>query len=84
MSAVLPLLWEFPGGRARRGRERRRRRSKREVSFIVSACPVQAGKLMSFVSHPYERYVVELYLYEGPADRGRAQRRERPRLSLGC
>ena len=25
---------------------------------------IQAGQLISFVSHPYERYVVDLYLYE--------------------
>ena len=25
---------------------------------------IEAGQLISFVSHPYERYVVDLYLYE--------------------
>ena len=25
---------------------------------------VRVGQLISFVSHPYERYVVDLYLYE--------------------
>jgi 8-oxo-dGTP diphosphatase len=62
-SAVLPLLWEFPGGRVEEG-ESDATALKREVSFRLGVS-VQAGKLMSFVSHPYERYVVELYLYEG-------------------
>ncbi len=62
-SAVLPLLWEFPGGRVEEG-ESDTAALKREVSYRLGVS-VQAGKLMSFVSHPYERYVVELYLYEG-------------------
>ena len=62
-SAVLPLLWEFPGGRVEDG-ETDATALKREVSFRLGVS-VQAGKLMSYVSHPYERYVVELYLYEG-------------------
>ena len=62
-SAVLPLLWEFPGGRVEDG-ESDATALKREVSFGLGVS-VQSGKLMSFVSHPYERYVVELYLYEG-------------------
>jgi 8-oxo-dGTP diphosphatase len=62
-SAVLPLLWEFPGGRVEEG-ESDAAALKREVTFRLGVS-VQAGKLMSYVSHPYERYVVELYLYEG-------------------
>jgi 8-oxo-dGTP diphosphatase len=61
-SAVLPLLWEFPGGRVEEG-ESDASALSREVSFRLGVS-VQAGKLMSFVSHPYEHYVVELYLYE--------------------
>jgi 8-oxo-dGTP diphosphatase len=62
-SAVLPLLWEFPGGRVEEG-ESDATALKREVRFRLGVS-VEPGKLMSFVSHPYERYVVELYLYEG-------------------
>ena len=62
-SAVLPLLWEFPGGRVEEG-ESDATALKREVRFRLGVS-VQAGKLMSYVSHPYDRYVVELYLYEG-------------------
>jgi len=61
-SAVLPLLWEFPGGRVEEG-ESDTVALKREVQHRLGV-DVQAGKLMSFVSHPYEHYVVELYLYE--------------------
>jgi 8-oxo-dGTP diphosphatase len=62
-SAVLPLLWEFPGGQVEAG-ESDANALKREVRHRLGV-DVQAGKLMSYVSHPYERYVVELYLYEG-------------------
>ena len=61
-TAVLPLLWEFPGGRVEEG-ESDTAALKREVQHRLGV-DVQAGKLMSFVSHPYEHYVVELYLYE--------------------
>jgi 8-oxo-dGTP diphosphatase len=61
-SAVLPLLWEFPGGRVEEG-ESDATALKREVMHRVGM-DIQSGKLISFVSHPYEHYVVELYLYE--------------------
>ena len=61
-SAVLPLLWEFPGGRVEDG-ERDTAALTREVQFRLGV-DVQAGKLISFVSHPYEHYLIELYLYE--------------------
>jgi 8-oxo-dGTP diphosphatase len=62
-SAVLPLLWEFPGGRVEDG-ESDGAALKREVLHRLGV-DIQSGKLISFVSHPYEHYVVELYLYEG-------------------
>jgi len=62
-TAILPLLWEFPGGRVEEG-ESDAAALRREVTHRLGVS-VQPGKLMSFVSHPYERYVVELYLYEG-------------------
>ncbi|MFZ5891728.1 MAG: (deoxy)nucleoside triphosphate pyrophosphohydrolase [Myxococcota bacterium] len=60
--AVLPLLWEFPGGRVEEG-ESDRDALRREVLHRVGV-GVEPGKLVSFVSHPYERYTVDLYLYE--------------------
>ena len=62
-SAVLPLLWEFPGGRVEES-ESDAAALKREVQHRLGV-GIQAGKLISFVSHPYEHYVVDLYLYEG-------------------
>jgi 8-oxo-dGTP diphosphatase len=61
-SAALPLLWEFPGGRIEEG-ETDAAALKREVRHRLGV-EVEPGQLISFVSHPYERYVVDLYLYE--------------------
>jgi 8-oxo-dGTP diphosphatase len=61
-SAVLPLLWEFPGGRVE-GSETDANALKREVMHRLGA-EIDVGKLISFVSHPYEHYVVDLFLYE--------------------
>lgn len=60
--AVLPLLWEFPGGRVVNG-ETDAVALRREIGFRLGI-EVEPGALISFVSHPYERYVVDLYLYE--------------------
>jgi 8-oxo-dGTP diphosphatase len=61
-TAVLPLMWEFPGGRVE-GSETDADALKREVLHRLGV-DVEPGQLISFVSHPYERYVVDLYLYE--------------------
>ena len=61
-TAVLPLLWEFPGGRVEES-ETDAAALKREVRHRL-AVEIEVGQLISFVSHPYERYVVDLYLYE--------------------
>jgi 8-oxo-dGTP diphosphatase len=61
-SAVLPLLWEFPGGRVEPG-ETDVQALKREVMHRLGA-EIDVGKLISFVSHPYDHYVVDLFLYE--------------------
>ena len=61
-AAVLPLLWEFPG-RAVEETETDAAALKREVRHRL-AVDIEAGQMISFVSHPYERYVVDLYLYE--------------------
>ncbi|MDW8361439.1 MAG: (deoxy)nucleoside triphosphate pyrophosphohydrolase [Myxococcales bacterium] len=61
-NAVLPGLWEFPGGRVEDGEsdEKALRRELRERLDV----DVEVGQLISFVSHPYEHYTVDLYLYE--------------------
>jgi 8-oxo-dGTP diphosphatase len=61
-TAVLPLMWEFPGGRVEEG-ETDAQALKREVHHRLGA-GIEVGKLISFVSHPYEHYVVDLFLYE--------------------
>jgi len=62
-AAVLPLLWEFPGGRVEPN-ETDAEALKREVRHRL-AVEVQVGQLISFVNHPYEHYSVDLFLYEG-------------------
>jgi 8-oxo-dGTP diphosphatase len=61
-AAVLPLLWEFPGGRVEAG-ESDADALKREVYHRISV-QIEVGDLISYVSHPYEHYVVDLHLYE--------------------
>jgi 8-oxo-dGTP diphosphatase len=68
-TAVLPLMWEFPGGRVEEG-ETDAHALRREVRHRLGG-EIEVGKLISFVSHPYEHYVIDLFLYEctlaGPA-----------------
>src|SRR5258706_7489502 len=61
-TAVLPLMWEFPGGRVEAG-ETDQQALKRELTHRLGV-EIDVGKLISFVSHPYEHYVVDLVLYE--------------------
>ena len=70
-SAVLPLMWEFPGGRVEEG-ESDALALKREVHHRLGAT-IEVGKLISFVSHPYDGYVVDLYLYECSLTAGRLE-----------
>jgi 8-oxo-dGTP diphosphatase len=61
-TAVLPLLWEFPGGRVEAG-ETDSQALEREVRHRLGA-DIAVGRLISFASHPYEHYIVDLFLYE--------------------
>jgi len=61
-SAVLPELWEFPGGKVEAGEDDSQALS-REMRERLGV-DVKVGKMISFVSHPYEHYSVDLYLYE--------------------
>ncbi len=67
-AAVLPLLWEFPGGRVE-GSETDADALSREVKHRLGV-EIRVGQLISFVSHPYERYAVDLYLYECQVSNG--------------
>ena len=60
--AVLPLLWEFPGGKVEEG-ESDSEALRREVLHRLGA-EIESGALISFVSHAYEHYTVDLHLYE--------------------
>jgi 8-oxo-dGTP diphosphatase len=61
-TAVLPCLWEFPGGRVEQD-ETDAQALAREINERLGV-RVEVGLMISYVSHPYENYVVDLYLYE--------------------
>jgi 8-oxo-dGTP diphosphatase len=61
-TAVLPLLWEFPGGKVEVD-ESDLQALQRELLHRVGV-EVEPGALISSVSHGYEHYTVELHLYE--------------------
>lgn len=67
-TAVLPLLWEFPGGKVEGG-ETDLQALKREVQHRVGV-DIEPGTQISSVSHAYEHYTVELHLYECRITRG--------------
>jgi 8-oxo-dGTP diphosphatase len=72
-AAVLPLLWEFPGGRVEPG-ETDSQALEREMLHRLGV-HVEVGKLISFVTHPYERYTIELHLYQCQLAGGQPQKR---------
>jgi 8-oxo-dGTP diphosphatase len=61
-TAVLPNLWEFPGGKVETG-ERDEDALRREIRERLDA-DVRVLQMISFVRHPYERYTVDLHLYQ--------------------
>lgn len=61
-TAILPLMWEFPGGRVEPS-ESDTEALKREV-FHRLQVTVDVGQLMSYVCHKYDKYVVDLHLYQ--------------------
>lgn len=61
-TAVLPNLWEFPGGKVEE-EEDDSTALKREFIERLDA-EISVGPLISYVRHPYENYTVELFLYE--------------------
>ncbi|HEY8427184.1 MAG TPA: (deoxy)nucleoside triphosphate pyrophosphohydrolase [Sandaracinaceae bacterium] len=62
-NAVLPLLWEFPGGRVEEG-ESDRDALKREIHERLGVEVEVKQPWICFRTHPYEHYTVDLYLYE--------------------
>lgn len=59
--AVLPLKWEFPGGKVEEG-EREEAALQRELRERLGITP-DVGALLSTTVHEYDDYVVELKLY---------------------
>ena len=59
--AVLPLLWEFPGGRVEEG-ESHTAALQRELRFRVGV-DARIGEKLSSTEREYDDYVVELHLY---------------------
>ena len=59
--AALPLLWEFPGGKVETGEDDAAALA-REIMHRLGVS-IGVGELISFVTHPYDYYTVELYLY---------------------
>jgi 8-oxo-dGTP diphosphatase len=61
-TAVLPLLWEFPGGRVEEG-ESDSEALRRELRHRLDV-DIEVGSLISFVTHTYDTYAVDLHLYD--------------------
>lgn len=60
-TAVLPMLWEFPGGRVRDG-ESDPQALVRALEDRLGVAP-EVGELVMEVSHPYEGYDLHLSVY---------------------
>ena len=61
-TAVLPNLWEFPGGRVEPD-ESDADALAREIAERLGVA-IEVGQMISYVRHPYEHYIVDLHLYE--------------------
>lgn len=62
-NAVLPLLWEFPGGRVEEG-ETDIEALRREIGERLGVAVDVSQPWICFRTHPYDHYTVDLYLYE--------------------
>ncbi|RMG12381.1 MAG: (deoxy)nucleoside triphosphate pyrophosphohydrolase [Deltaproteobacteria bacterium] len=66
--AVLPLLWEFPGGRVEAG-ESDEAALRREIMEKIGV-EVEVGEEVMAVDHSYPEYEVELRVYRARIARG--------------
>jgi 8-oxo-dGTP diphosphatase len=72
-TAVLPLLWEFPGGRVEEG-EADDAALRRELRGRLGV-EVEVGALALHVAHEYDRYVLDLMVYRAALRSGEPQAR---------
>lgn len=70
-TAVLPLLWEFPGGKVEPG-EQDHEALVRELQERLGI-RVAPGPLSLHVAHEYERYVLDLVVYHAKIIEGEPQ-----------
>jgi len=59
--AVLPLLWEFPGGRVEDGESDADALSRELIENL--GISIQVGELSMHVAHEYDRYHLDLLVY---------------------
>src|SRR5881397_2720528 len=76
-TAVLPLLWEFPGGNVEAG-ERDEDALKRELRERLDA-EARIGRKLGEKIHEYDGYRVALALYEGTLVEGKPLHAKRVR-----
>lgn len=65
---VLPLLWEFPGGRVEAGETDQQALARK--LFEKFGVPSEVGALSLEVVHEYEDYVVDLVVYRAKVPPG--------------
>lgn len=61
-NALLPLLWEFPGGKVEEG-EDDKTALKREMMERLMV-PIEVGGEIASTLHEYSNYIVDFHLYE--------------------
>jgi 8-oxo-dGTP diphosphatase len=64
--AVMPLLWEFPGGRVQAGEEDADALARELAENLGISCTVRA--LSMHVTHEYEGYLLDLLVYRVHTD----------------
>jgi 8-oxo-dGTP diphosphatase len=70
-NAVLPLLWEFPGGKVEPGETDARALARELIERL--GVDVEVGELVSSEPHAYEHYTVDLQIYACRIVRGDPQ-----------
>ena len=69
--AVLPLLWEFPGGRVEAGESDAEALCRELMEGL--GIEVEVGELSLAVTHEYDRYTLDLMVYRASITKGEPQ-----------